>query len=311
MNSHSASDYVQASLAGALRAIICFPIEHPLEVIKTRLQTSPDKKTPAVVKEIFRHGYLSGARELYTGGTPNGLRSAVKQAYRIPMMKSIPAIYKKILPQKLQEKYPLAPNTLAAFTIANIETVFVSPLEKIKVELMTRPREEKGKLIAFYRENQGNLAKALMPGFRATYLRGVVSWVSFLYSDAKMKNFERKRTGSHELSFSSEMLVSFSVGLINTTIIMPLDIAKTILQKHRVQIDQTPDQRLLPVITAVWKNNGLKGVYTGFRIRIIQYMFHSYCTMKLVEGNINFSDLYARINSTYQSFLRTVFPEKN
>lgn len=119
----------------------------------------------------------------------------------------------------------------------------------------------------------------LFRGMRAVYARQISSWASFLVSDNRVKEWEKKRTQTEELSFASLMRASFLVGVINTIANMPFDTAKTALQKH----DPLPDNNLWKTLEKIYHTHGIQGLYAGWKPRMIQYMLQSAFTVTLLD----------------------------
>lgn len=268
--------YAEASLLGAGRGLIALPIEHPLDTVKTRCQASLGIKSAfAITKEIYK---THGIRGFYAGAVPNGIRLAVKQMYRYPMMCAFPPFFRGVIPLETQRRNPDTVPVLTALTIASFETLFICPLERCKVVLMTS-KIQGHPLKEFFHSIQGQLRSQLLRGIGAVYTRQIATWSSFLVSDARVKTWEKQRTQTDTLSFSSLMRVSLVVGLINTAANMPFDVVKTALQ----QKDPVADEGLWRILTKTYRVYGLQGLYAGWRPRMVQYMLQSAFTVTLLE----------------------------
>jgi hypothetical protein len=76
---------------GIARGVIGFPIEQPLESIKTQWQAKPALKHEfAVVRDIHSR---KGIKGFYAGSLPNFTRMFLKNVYRYPLMISLPHFY--------------------------------------------------------------------------------------------------------------------------------------------------------------------------------------------------------------------------
>jgi hypothetical protein len=172
--------YPEAAIVGAGRGLLALPLEHPLDVIKTRAQAAPEiRSTWEIAKKAYQSG---GIRGFYSGAIPNGTRLAIKQMYRYPMMLSIPQFFKKTIPVDFQKRHHDIEPIVTALSIASFETFIISPLERCKVFLMTNDAKNK-QLREFFQRNQGHLRVELFRGIRAVYVKQIASWASFLVSD--------------------------------------------------------------------------------------------------------------------------------
>ena len=107
------------------------------------------------------------------------------------------------------------------FTLANIETFFICPLERLKVFLMTHSSKDKIKysfLRHFYVVYKGNVTKQLFKGLEPSLLRSNISWISFLYLDNKTRSFLREIRKVDNLDFRDLMFASIIVGVGNLTL---------------------------------------------------------------------------------------------
>lgn len=267
--------YVEASLVGAGRGLIALPIEHPLDTVKTRCQAFPNMSAWKVTKTIQE---VDGIRGFYKGAVPNGVRLAVKQVYRYPMMLAFPNFFRETIPKDLQKNNPDMVPIFTALSIASFETFIVTPLERCKVVLMTS-EVKRHALRDFFRLSQGHLRSELFRGVRAVYIRQIATWASFLVSDKRAKDWEKKRMQTDNLSFTSLMRVSLVVGIINTAANMPFDVIKTSLQKK----DPVLDEGLWKVLRKHYTTHGISGLYAGWKPRMIQYMIQSAFTVSLLD----------------------------
>eukprot|EP01114_Cavostelium_apophysatum_P023051 TRINITY_DN8565_c0_g1_i1.p1 TRINITY_DN8565_c0_g1~~TRINITY_DN8565_c0_g1_i1.p1 ORF type:complete len:276 (+),score=46.46 TRINITY_DN8565_c0_g1_i1:92-919(+) len=248
--------FAKASAFGALFGLVCLPFEHPFDRIKTRWQASPDqfRTTWDIVRDIRNN---EGLRGFYTGAVPNGLRMTVKQIYRWPLMFLLPPFFQNHLPKSFSDA--AITKTLTGFTIASLESFIVCPLESYKVWQMTRPKEAPaGGDLRYFR------------GLNAVFARQITSWCTFLLADDVLKRVARKFTGG-PLDLNHLVLIGIGVGIINTASNMPLDVVKTQLQKA----NNVENRGLWSTGKSIVKQHGFAALYTGWKLRIAQYLIQS------------------------------------
>ena len=96
MGSSQVSFYVGSSLAGIARTAVGFPLEHPIDSIKTQWQAQPHIKHEfAMIKRIYE---TKGIKGFYAGSISNFTRCVLKNSYKYPLMVGLPALYEKSLP---------------------------------------------------------------------------------------------------------------------------------------------------------------------------------------------------------------------
>lgn len=80
------------------------------------------------------------------------------------------------------------------------------------------------------------------------------------------------------LPFWQLLLVSFSVGVVNTIFVQPFDYLKT-------KIQQKQNCRISAIETArnTFKTHGFSVFYTGWRVRMVHYMVQSVLTVNIYE----------------------------
>lgn len=280
--------FVEASVYGAIRGVTGLPLEHPFETVKTRWQADPQKFscTMEVMKQIYKE---AGFKGFFVGLMPNGTRLVVKQSYRWPMMLFLPPFYHRICspfsPHLSSKSYiavalepsQMIPKVLSGATIGVIEAVIVCPLERLKVLSMT-PSHPSTQLSNLPLQM---VAAELFRGFGATLLRQVMNWTTFLATDQFCRAYAKQMNGDPEgnLPFKCLIMAGFVVGSVNTFICMPLDVVKTQMQKH----SPLEEKKVSQAMRYILKNYGIKGLYTGWQVRMIQYFIQSAMTVTMLD----------------------------
>lgn len=263
-------DYLEASFVGASRGVIGLVIEHPFDSVKTRLQANSELSSVVhAMKDIWTN---KGWKGFYAGYTANSIRAGLKQTYRWPLMFALPPFYKEAIPIPSSEKL------LTGLTIANIEVFVISPLERIKVHVMTS-NEKKG-IRALFKANQHYRIADLYRGLRASYARQNVSWISFLMADDQCKKITRSFTKKKDLSYSNLLAIGVTVGIVNTAATLPFDYIKTLFQKQNPLHHK---EKVFKTLVQIIQNQGIKTVYTGWKPKIIQYILQSTLTVSLMD----------------------------
>lgn len=276
----SVKSYLYTSFAGTMRSLIGLPFEHPLELIKTKLQSSISKKSGAqVAKEIYLKNGLIG---LYAGLIPNTLRLIFKQVYRYPLLFLLPNFFKRILPEHYEKEKRLAKKTLAGFSIALLEVYILCPLERLKVYLMTKKQFRLGSLINFIKQNKKILKIELFRGLNALFPKQIISWVSFLTTDYKLKIYSHTKFNipfNEVLPYYFLISIGIFVGLVNVTVTLPFDFVKT-----QFQMQNHIENSSLRIAFSKFKNEfGLFIFYKGWCVRMIQSIIHCVFTVSLIE----------------------------
>ena len=268
--------YAEASLYGTVVGLLALPLDHPLETLRIRCQASPTATSPiAIAKKIYHSQGLVG---FYAGVSVNAVRAAIKPMYQYPMMLTVPKYFRETLPTSIQTRYPSSVPAVAGLAIASFEACVVSPLERLKIYLMTS-KNTMHQIRVFAHENRGKIIAELFRGFTAVYARQISSWTSFLVADRKIKDWERARTNTEQLSYPSLMRVSLLVGGVNTMVGMPFDTVKTKLQMH----DYMKNEGVIGTMCSIYKAHGVSALYAGWRVRIFQYMLKSAVTVPVLD----------------------------
>ncbi|OMJ94700.1 hypothetical protein SteCoe_2036 [Stentor coeruleus] len=262
-------DYGYACGIGAVRAMVLMPIEHPLDYIKTQIQSKfyMGPAIPFVREHVKQNGFM----KLYTGFLPNTFRASIKQAYRLPLMVAFPNLYRRFISKENIIQ------TLTGISIAVLESYFMCPLERLKIWLMTSP---KSTLMSFY--YQIDHFKELFKGVNALLVRQTLSWVTFLGLTSLFK--ETTITYKGKVDYYDLLAIGAIVGVLNTLIIMPADFIKT----HQQKFKDVSGKNLFIVLKLLTNSeNSLKGkfriVYCGWKVRMLNYIINAVFTVSLVD----------------------------
>jgi len=144
-----------------------FPIEHPIDSIKTQWQARPYLKNEfAIVKEIYE---TKGVKGFYAGSLPNLSRCLLKNTYRYPLMVGLPRLYAEKLPLGIRERKSLV-KVMTGLSIGLVEATLTCPIERIKVYFMTTS-DTRLSYREFFRTYRGRLSKELFRGFTPLFVR--------------------------------------------------------------------------------------------------------------------------------------------
>lgn len=265
------------SAIGIIRSVIAFPVEHPLDTVKTRWQSKPNLSHEVqVLRDLISD---KGVRGLYAGSLPNLARNLVKNAYRFPLMVSLPAYFSQNLPERIRKNKFLT-TQLSSTTIAIIEAGILCPLERLKVLFMTQTQSEKISYRAFLMNNRRSLFSELYRGYIALWVRQQISWTVFLQADMIAKSSMRKYYKiPDDKTLNNFQLVAWVifVAVTNVMCVMPLDVAKTFLQKAH------PSTKYLEAYRIIYRKGGILGLFTGFRPRLASMLLTSFIGVFFME----------------------------
>ena len=172
---------------------------------------------------------------------------------------------------------------VTAIGIAGFDAMAITPFERLKVLFMTRDPRLQGGYFAFLRSHSHSpvsLLRELYRGYTPLFARQLVGWTFFLQLDLLVKGAIRQLWGvpsSEALSYNLVTLSALTVALMNTSIIMPLDVAKTFMQKHQ------PRDGLFGTIRTLHSQGGLSALYVGWRMRLLQLVIHMLFASHIME----------------------------
>jgi hypothetical protein len=227
----------------------------------------------------FRTIYKTeGMLGFYKGGSMNFSRVMLKECYRSPLRGYMKQFYSQNLPDSFHTKYPDAKNVFTGLTMSMADTFIMCPLERLKVWLMTSPKEKTSYLYKYYQES-GARPKDLFRGLEVSFYRSAIAWVSFLVLEDKISKHIMK-SGSNEPTFVEQIIIGTACGVLNSAITLPLDTIKTNGQKR---FNTENKVEIVKEFKKIFKTHGVAGFYTGFQFRLPHYIIVGIIT----SGNIH------------------------
>lgn len=253
-------------------------MEQPLEVIKTMWQAEPRRKNELELVRMIHARY--GLAGFYRGSVANYLRTTVKSVYRYPLLIFFQGVFDRIFPGMEKSTKNLAlVKALSGFCVANIDSVIVCPLERMKVFFMTRS-DFKGGYISYFKTHSQALVKVLFKGLNIHMLRQNVSWFVWLESDACTKMYVRRKHNidpfKQTIPFTLVLPIALVTSIVNVLAVMPFDMVKTNIQKEKPV--------LVKEVLSKYGNKGhFKYFFVGWRVRLLQYFIQNVFTMNMLE----------------------------
>jgi hypothetical protein len=213
--------FFKATFTGIIIGAFALIIEHPLESIKVQWQADIKfKNSKEIIKNIYSEKGIIG---FYRGLIPNLIRRSCKNFYRWPLMLYLPNIFHKINNNIFPNLNSEGLNKIqTGLFLANFETFFISPIERLKVYFMTYTPSARitynkfdSLFLMFYLNNKGRIIKELFIGLDASLYRSNISWISFLYLEYEGKRLLLDLKCTNELSFFDLLIVSVFVMIGN------------------------------------------------------------------------------------------------
>lgn len=270
MFTHQAAQLLLFSaFVGILRGMISLVLEHPLEVIRTRWQLAARENLKSIIQGILAH---KGVRGFYSGALPHLARLLIKQAYRYPLMLILPACYGALVGRGLFTSF------LTGLTIALGEIFLITPLERLKVWLITSHQQTQS-LGSFFTLNKGAFIKELYRGLSAMAPRQVLTWVVFMVTHDWLVASAKMYVGTSVLPLTVLVAISLIEGGIHGALVLPFDCLKTHMQKYQAK----ESLYIVDVALSIYKRYGIRGFYAGWWATLIKYSIHALLTTPALE----------------------------
>jgi len=228
--SASDSSLLSISFYGLLRSLAVEGLINPLEVVKTRLQTSshPSEKISTLTQELFRTDGLSG---FYRGLSLKLISKTIKPLWSWPLIVKLPKYLEKSFSSSLQRQL------ITGLVIASLDTVLFSPLDKTRVHWMALEKRESFLSL---------LKKGGWDGSVTYWMKHSVAWTSFLLSQEYLRTqAKKKEPGGSLLSPISILTISGKVALIVSLAMAPFDRINTLKQLGKLSPQMFRDPRAI------------------------------------------------------------------
>lgn len=271
-----------SALLGVKFSFAEFAIGHPFDAVKTKLQaqgTSPHQPgyftARGQIKAILRD---EGLRGFYRGGMANLARMMAKNAYRTPARPALKSTFTRMVPDSSTTRGKLAVNSLTGLSLATMDAVLLTPLERMKVWLMTVPRGGPSLSVQFRAwVASGALFGQLSRGMAPNIMRASSSWGCYLTVEESVDDAVKRSlyfAGQHWLM--GEIARSLATGIFgggfHVAATMPFDNCKTQFQKHGSR-EVRARGATARVLLRIYRERGLlAGVYAGWTVRLPHYV---------------------------------------
>lgn len=250
------------SFLGVTRSVSGFPIEHPLDVFKTKAQARASLSFFPIISQVIKE---SGLKGMYVGAVPSLSREVIKHSYRWPLTAWVHQVYESILPKSMGNR-DFTSKILTSISIAGVETFVVTPVERLKVWKITA--DKSNSYHTFHRDllsQQG--IKALFWGLEAVFLKQISSWTTFMAANHFYKMRAREIDPANQYPITRMLLINESIALTVSAVVLPFDNLKTQMQKFQA----TEKQKITQTALKILRQSGVKGFYAGFLFRFVQY----------------------------------------
>ena len=248
------------SLYATVRVLVTFPLEHPLEMAKTRAQSDPLLTT----KDILNSCKHNGIKKLYEGGISNSAIRVIRSSYRWPYVEKMHAFWSNGLPSTL--KYDGVTAKLGvSLSIACLETAIVLPIERLFVSKV-------GELgYGHFLQTQIKVEglRSLYQGATATFTNHSLSWTTFMLTNYALK----KMSENKEKTILNKCIGSAVIGSALTAIDMPLEFICTQTQLHPKYQSISMKQ----VVKSLFREYGIKGFYSGAPFGVVHKTIQVFC----------------------------------
>lgn len=129
-----------STLMGFGRGLLGFPLEQPLEALKTQWQAKPSFRNELhLARTVYANkGFSQG---FYAGSLPNLGRILIKNSYRFPLIIGAPVYFEANLPEKMTKSKHMV-KLSSGIAIAFVESFIICPFERMRTYFMTVERKD-------------------------------------------------------------------------------------------------------------------------------------------------------------------------
>lgn len=240
------------AILGLKRALMGFPAEHFLELVKISAQGNPYTRTSKIVSSIYQE---KGVLGFTNTGLTNLPRRVLRETARWPVI--------DYTHRKLIHTYPhlftqdgVSSKIATAAGVVFFDTAVLLPLE----QLMSYRIKEKQPYRTFYKDR---FAKdgifSLYKSYKVNILRQGIVWGSFMPLNHLVKKKFDAIDQAHAHPYLRQGTTSITIATLATIVGLPVDFVKV-----RIQMD--PNLQKMGIIQAIqtlFKECGARGFYAG------------------------------------------------
>lgn len=193
--------------------------EHLFERLKTPKQIAPQRSYFEHMNDIMKKGLWA----VGDGAVANALRTGTRHLWRTPLAMGAKCFFEEVLTEEVKEKNPTLTHNLGIMTMATLDSIFLTPLERIK----TIQQTQAGKSTDFYTLSRTLSRKELYRGAEVLSCRQI----QFFGISLGVQEMTRKVLGKEQLSFPEKLGSAFLSAMSYVVVSNPLDVIKTRVQK--------------------------------------------------------------------------------
>ena len=250
-------DYFKEWIAAGVSNALTSALLNPLDVCKTRIQTSPSSKfsTCLLRKEIiglYKEGGLIG---LFTPGLTSSmiremLNSGVRSGMYVPVREYI------LTATNCKDNNNLAVKILSAMSTGILGSLLANPIDVCKVRLMTNPNNSTYGMIKVIANNEGfgGFYKGLMPSTLRAASIAVGELAAYDYS----KHYLKEKYCINE-GLTLHIISSLITGLCAATTAAPFDVVKTLAMNNCENNTSS-----LKILAKLLRKDGVLALFSGW-----------------------------------------------
>jgi hypothetical protein len=262
--------YLEMAVRGFARAVVPFPIEHPLERMKLESQAHPEKTTEQAVKHLWRS---QGFKGLYAGSRATFLRRTIRETYHWPVMLLINRFWKHIIPEKIN-KDNLATNIVTGNSMALVQACVTLPFERLLIEKTTKEG-----YLPFLKKMKDTKRLIVYEGFQATLIRHSIVWNLFFIASHVSTTFLKKINPKNSYPILSYVGQTVFISTFVVGVGYPLEYLRNrILMEPEILVNGT-----LKGYTSLFHRYKWAMLYRGAPVMLVHNFIQTLIIQKLID----------------------------
>lgn len=246
-------NYAYSLVPGLVRSCLTL-VNHPLELLKVNLQTTPFQQ--GHLRNLVKQIGIMGPSSLYRGYTITLSSMLLKTVYKYPCLILGPGLVQ----QYLNQQNPILAQIAIAPLIVGIDTFFQNPLRRIKFVAMTNNKSTFSVVRHFMKTKA-----RLWYGSKAYLIKHGAGSGSLILSDAIIRKAFHDRNMEVGYKNPTYIAVMGLNGVVLSVLTTPFDVIAT---KMGAKNDDKPYRGFLSTVHSLYKSEGLAGFVKGSSIRV-------------------------------------------